>query len=183
MLRSALARPFRAAASLSRSITGTPYDQMTNGVVKELAAMEKRVAQSPESVGKLTKAGFKVVVEKGAGVKSSFSDAMYTAAGASIVSKEEAFKASLVTKVNVPTPEEAKLIEDRMIMSYIWPALNPDLLLQFQDQKSTVIAMVCIPRTLSRGQSFDALSSQANIAGYRAVIEASNVFAASSPAR
>ena len=159
MLRSALARPFRAAASLSRSISGTPYDQMTIGVVKELAAMEKRVAQSPESVGKLTKAGFKVVVEKGAGVKSSFSDAMYTAAGASIVSKEEAFKASLVTKVNVPTPEEAKLIEDRMIMSYIWPAQNPDLLQQFQDQKSTVIAMDCIPRTLSRGQSFDALSS------------------------
>ena len=63
-----------------------------------------------------------------------------------------------------------------MIMSYIWPAQNPDLLQQFQDQKSTVIAMDCIPRTLSRGQSFDALSSQANIAGYRAVIEASNVF-------
>jgi len=84
--------------------------------------------------------------------------------------------ASLVTKVAVPTPEEAKLVGDRMLLSFIWPAQNPDLMKQLQDQKATVFAMDCIPRTLSRGQAFDALSSQANIAGYRAVVEAANCF-------
>ena len=81
-----------------------------------------------------------------------------------------------MTKVVQPTPEEAALIEDRMLLSYLWPAQNGPLLEQLQAQKATAFAMDCIPRTLSRGQAFDALSSQANIAGYRAVIEASNVF-------
>ena len=76
----------------------------------------------------------------------------------------------------MPTPEEAKLVGDRMLLSFIWPAQNPDLMKQLQDQKATVFAMDCIPRTLSRGQAFDALSSQANIAGYRAVVEAANCF-------
>jgi len=161
---------------LVRGVSGVPYEQMTIGVPKELANLERRVAQTPESVGKLTKAGFNVNVEKGAGLNSSFSDAAYTAAGAKLVDREEAFKANLVTKVNVPTPEEAALVGDRMLLSFIWPAQNPELLDQLQKQKATVFAMDCIPRTLSRGQAFDALSSQANIAGYRAVIEASNVF-------
>ena len=179
MFRNALLRPLRAQPTLqsfSRKVSGTPYEKMTIGVVKEAQALEKRVAQSPESVSKLTKAGFNVVVEKNAGALSSFSDKMYTDAGAKIVDAKAAFSSDLVLKVNVPTPEEAKLVGDRMILSFIWPAQNPELLEQFKQQKATVFAMDCIPRTLSRGQSFDALSSQANIAGYRAVIEASNVF-------
>ena len=157
-------------------VTGTPYSELTIGVPKETAHLEKRVAQTPESVTKLVKEGWNVLVEKGAGEGSSFSDAAYTAAGAQIVDKSAAFKASLVTKVAVPTAEEAKLIEDRMLLSMIWPAQNPDLLAQLQAQKATVFAMDCIPRTLSRGQAFDALSSQANIAGYRAVVESANCF-------
>ena len=90
--------------------TRTCAPSQTIGVPKELANLERRVAQTPESVGKLTKAGFNVIVEKGAGLNSSFSDAAYTAAGAKLVDREEAFKANLVTKFNVPTPEEAALV-------------------------------------------------------------------------
>ena len=179
MLRQAARRLLvgRVAPTGSRTlVTGTPYGELTIGVPKETAHLEKRVAQSPESVAKLVKEGWNVLVEKGAGVGSSFSDAAYTAAGAQIVDKSKAYKASLVTKVAVPTPEEAKLVEDRMLLSMIWPAQNPELLQQLSDQKATVFAMDCIPRTLSRGQAFDALSSQANIAGYRAVVESANVF-------
>ena len=93
------------------------YEQVTIGVPKELTPLERCVAQTPESIGKLTKAGFNVVVEKGAGEAASFSDALYTAAGAKIVSREEAYKASLVTKVIAPTPEEAALIEDKKFLA------------------------------------------------------------------
>jgi len=75
-----------------------------------------------------------------------------------------------------PTTEEVKQLEDRTIISFIYPAQNKELVQQLQDQKSTAFAMDCIPRTLSRGQTYDALSSQANITGYRAVVEASNEF-------
>merc|ERR1719482_2301931 len=68
------------------------------------------------------------------------------------------------------------MVGNRILMSYIWPAQNPDLMKQLSDQKATAIAMDCIPRVLSRGQAFDSLSSQANIAGYRAVVEAANEF-------
>jgi len=138
--------------------------------------MEKRVGQTPESVAKLVKEGITVKVEAGAGAAADFSDAAYEKAGASVVSRDEAWGASLVTKVMPPTEEEAKLVGDRMLLSFIFPAQNDALVKQLQAQKATVFAMDCIPRTLSRGQAFDALSSQANIAGYRAVIEASGVF-------
>ena len=81
-----------------------------------------------------------------------------------------------MTKVAVPTPEEAKLVGDRMLLSFLFPAQNPELLEQLKGQGATAFAMDCIPRTLSRGQTYDALSSQANISGYRAVIKASNEF-------
>ena len=168
---------FRPASLVSRGLKSTPYEQLSIGVPKEITPLEKRVAQTPESVAKLIKAGFtKVLVESGAGVGASFSDAAYVAAGAQIVSKKDAFGASLVTKVIQPTAEEAKLVEDRMLLSFVWPAQNPELMEQLKAQKATVFAMDCIPRTLSRGQSFDALSSQANISGYRAVLEAANVY-------
>jgi len=72
--------------------------------------------------------------------------------------------------------DEVNALEDRTLISFLWPKQNEDLVKQLQAQKSTALAMDCIPRTLSRGQTFDALSSQANIAGYRAVLEASNEF-------
>jgi NAD/NADP transhydrogenase alpha subunit len=75
-----------------------------------------------------------------------------------------------------PTTEEASKLENRTIISFIYPAQNKELIQQLVDQKATAFAMDCIPRTLSRGQTYDALSSQANITGYRAVVEASNEF-------
>ena len=103
--RLGIARPIRAIRCV-RNVSGVPYENMSIGVPKELAALEKRVAQTPESVQKLTKAGFNVLVEKGAGAAAKFPDAAYVAAGAQIVDRGAAYKASLVTKVAVPTVEE-----------------------------------------------------------------------------
>jgi len=166
----------RAFTSGKAMRAGVKYENMTIGIVKETLPLERRVAQSPESVGKLVKEGFKVVVEKNAGALSTFSDAMYEAAGATIVDAKAAWSADFVTKVRIPTPEEAAKVENRTLLSFVQPAQNPELMAQLQGQGATVFAMDCIPRTLSRGQTYDALSSQANIAGYRSVIEASNVF-------
>jgi len=153
-----------------------PYGSITIGVPKESLNLERRVSQTPDSVKNLVKAGFNVSVEKGAGALSQFSDALYEAAGAKIVTSAEAFKADIVTKVRVPTSAEAAKVENRTLLTFIQPAQNGELVKQLEGQGATVFAMDQIPRTLSRGQAFDALSSQANIAGYRAVIEASNEF-------
>lgn len=80
------------------------------------------------------------------------------------------------TQLRPPTAEEVTKLENRSIISFIYPAQNKELVQQLQDQQSTAFAMDCIPRTLSRGQTYDALSSQANITGYRAVVEAGNEF-------
>ena len=93
-----------------------------------------------------------------------------------MVSSAEAWKADIVIKINPPTSAEARLLGDRTLISQINPSKNDALLTQFQQQGATVFALDCIPRMLSRGQTFDTLSSQTNIAGYRAVIEASNSF-------
>jgi len=167
----------QAASKGTRGLKSTPYGELTIGVPKESVPLERRVAQTPESIKKLLKDGFgAVLVQKGAGAGSDFSDAAYVAAGATMVDRDAAFGASFVTKVMPPTPDEAKLIGDRILLSYLYPAENEELLKQLQEQKATAFAMDCIPRTLSRGQAFDALSSQANIAGYRAVIEAAGCF-------
>jgi NAD(P) transhydrogenase len=155
---------------------GVPYSSITIGVPKETFPGERRVAQSVDSVKALIKAGFKVNIESGAGVFSGFNDADYKAVGANIVSSDEVWKSSLVLKVRPPSIDEAKKLEDRMLLSFIWPAQNKELVAQLESQKATVFGIDQLPRTLSRGQSFDALSSQANIAGYRAVVEAASHF-------
>jgi NAD(P) transhydrogenase len=152
------------------------FADLTVGVIKETFPLERRVVQSPDSVALLTKAGFKVQVERGAGEAALFSDNAYVKAGAAIVSGAEAWKSDIVLKIRPPTAEQAALLGDRTLISLINPSANDDLLAQFQRQKSTVFALDCIPRLLSRGQTYDVLSSQTNIAGYRAVIEASNAF-------
>lgn len=171
-------RAFSAASDDKPAPKGTPYDKLTVGIPKEHFPLERRVAASPESVGRLVKPGFNVVVEDGAGSKSHFSNADYEAAGATVVATaDDLWKQSdVVLKLRPPSPEEAAKLEDKTLVSFIYPAQNKELVKQLQDQKSTVFAMDCIPRTLSRGQTYDALSSQANIAGYRAVLEASNEF-------
>lgn len=154
---------------------GIAYSELTVGIPKENFPLEKRVAATPESVRRLLKPGFNVQVEKGAGERSYFTDVDYEAAGAKIV--ENVWKDSnIVLKLRPPTTEEAIQLEDRTLISFIQPRQNEELVQQFIQQKSTIFAMDCIPRTLSRGQTFDALSSQANISGYRAVLEASNEF-------
>jgi len=157
---------------------GMPYDKLTVGIPKEHFPLERRVAASPESVARLVKPGFNVLIEDGAGAKSHFSNADYETAGASIAaSADEVWSSSdIVLKLRPPSSEEAAKLHDKTLISFVYPQQNKELVQQLQDQKATVFAMDCIPRTLSRGQTYDALSSQANISGYRAVLEASNVF-------
>ena len=149
------------------------------GVPREIAVGEKRVATVPDVVEKLIKLGFTVAVESGAGDAANFSDETYRAAGAQII--EGAAKlwsaSDIVLKVCVPTAEEVSLLrEGGYLIGFIWPAQNPELMTQLAARKATVLAIDCLPRVLSRAQKMDALTSQAGVAGYRAVIEAANVF-------
>jgi NAD/NADP transhydrogenase alpha subunit len=93
-----------------------------------------------------------------------------------VIDSNCANKFCCLVQLRPPSKDELTLLENRAIISFLYPAQNPELLQQLQDQKSTAFAMDCIPRTLSRGQTYDALSSQANISGYRAVVEAGNEF-------
>ena len=158
-------RFFSAASDDKPPPKGIPYDKLTVGIPKEHFPLERRVAASPESVGRLVKPGFNVVVENGAGDKSHFSNSDYEAAGATIVaSADDVWKQSdVVLKLRPPSADEAAKLEDKTLISFIYPAQNKDLVQQLQDQKATVFAMDCIPRTLSRGQTYDALSSQGKI--------------------
>jgi NAD(P) transhydrogenase subunit alpha len=143
------------------------------GVVAESIAGETRVAATPETVGKLIGLGYDVVVESGAGEAASFTDEAYVAAGATI---GDAWRSPIVFKVNAPTSDEiAKLADGATLVSLISPALKPELVDELATRPITVLAMDAVPR-ISRAQSLDVLSSMANIAGYRAVIEAANVF-------
>eukprot|EP01033_Poteriospumella_lacustris_P005974 gene5976-4294_t len=144
------------------------------GVPKESLEGEERVALAPVNVTKLTKAGATILIENGAGVGSGYSDELYTKAGAKIVKAEDAWKAEIVAKVRPPTLAEATKIENRSIVSIIQPRVNTELMNQLVKQKATVFSLDSLMRTLSRGQAFDVLSSQANVAGYRAVIEAAH---------
>ncbi|BBI99228.1 NAD(P) transhydrogenase subunit alpha [Ferrigenium kumadai] len=152
---------------------------MRIGIPAETRAGEKRVATVPEAVEKLIKLGFQVVVESGAGDGSNFSDEAYRAAGAEIIQGAPQLWAAsdIVFKMNAPTSEEVGLMrEGGALIGFVWPAQNPELMNQLAARKATVLAMDCLPRQLSRAQKMDALTSQAGVAGYRAVIEAANVF-------
>jgi H+-translocating NAD(P) transhydrogenase subunit alpha len=149
------------------------------GVPKETAAGEKRVATVPEVVEKLIKLGFSVAVQSGAGDAANCDDDSYRAAGAQIIDGAAALfaAADMVFKIGVPTPEEVGLMHaGQTLITFIWPAQNPELMKQLADKKVTVLAIDSLPRTLSRAQKMDALTSQAGVAGYRAVIEAANAF-------
>jgi H+-translocating NAD(P) transhydrogenase len=161
-------------SNLSCTVQSRSLQGLVVGVPKESFDGERRVAIAPVHVAKLKKAGATVNIEAGAGAGSGFYDDMYAKAGANLVSAEEAWKAEVVAKVRPPTAEEAKKIEGRSIVSIIQPRQNVELMDQFVKQKSTVLSLDSLLRTLSRGQAFDVLSSQANVAGYRAVIEAAH---------
>ncbi|HEU0233550.1 MAG TPA: Re/Si-specific NAD(P)(+) transhydrogenase subunit alpha [Gallionella sp.] len=149
------------------------------GIPREIAPGEKRVATVPEVVEKLIKLGFKVAVESGAGDAANFSDDTYRSAGAGIIDGAAKLWSSsdIVFKVCVPTTEEVGLMrEGGTLIGFIWPAQNPELMQQLAAKKATVLAIDSLPRQLSRAQKMDALTSQAGVAGYRAVIEAANAF-------
>lgn len=149
---------------------------MQIGVPRETLAGESRVAASPSSVEQLLKLGFEVVIESNAGEKASFEDSAFEAAGAKIVSLSEIWSADLILKVNAPSDEEIALIkEGATLVSFIWPAQNAELMEKLSSKNINVLAMDCVPR-ISRAQALDALSSMANIAGYRAVVESAHEF-------
>merc|ERR1712198_567424 len=149
---------------------------LTIGVPAETWTNEKRVACTPAVTAMLTKKGFTVNVQEGAGKLSNFRDEDYAAAGGNIVSKEAAFAQDITLKLRQPSLEEVKLFRDEAILySFLYPGQNPDLVKALAAKKLTAFGMDCVPR-ISRAQVFDALSSMGNIGGYRAVVEASNHF-------
>jgi NAD(P) transhydrogenase subunit alpha len=169
--------------STGKPVAATPPDNVKIaqriGVPREIFPDEKRVATVPEVVEKLIKLGFTVSVESGAGDAANFSDDTYRAAGAQIVDGAAKLWADsdIVFKVCVPTPAEVELMrEGGILIGFIWPAQNPELMQQLTAKKATVLAIDALPRMLSRAQKMDALTSQAGVAGYRAVIEAANAF-------
>ncbi len=151
---------------------------MKIAIVREARPNERRVAGTPDTVSRIiSKLGFSVTVESGAGLGAGITDEAYAAAGAQVVpSKAEAWSSDIVLKVNQPELAEVELLRPgSTLMSFIWPSKNPELLELLRAKNVTTLAMDMVPR-ISRAQKLDALSSMANIAGYRAVIEAAGSF-------
>ncbi|KAL1253079.1 hypothetical protein QQF64_017772, partial [Cirrhinus molitorella] len=176
-------RFFRTHQALSRLASpGIPYKQLTVGIPKEIFQNERRVAISPAGVEALIKQGFNVVVESGAGESAKFSDDMYAKAGASIRDMKDVFASDVLLKVRAPMlnaalgVHEADLMsEGASLVSFIYPAQNQELMDRLSQRRATVLAMDQVPR-VTIAQGYDALSSMANIAGYKAVVLAANNF-------
>lgn len=154
------------------------------GIPKEVAAGERRVAATPDTAKKLQKLGFDVLIEQGAGADASFPDDAYQQVGCQLVADAQTlwFEADIILKVRAPQMHPAYAVheadwlsENKTLISFIWPAQNAELLDQLAQRQATVLAMDSVPR-ITRAQKMDALSSMANIAGYRAVIEAAHHF-------
>ncbi|GEA59416.1 Re/Si-specific NAD(P)(+) transhydrogenase subunit alpha [Vibrio comitans] len=149
---------------------------MQIGVPRESLAGETRVAATPKTVEQLIKLGFDVSIEGEAGALASFDNQAFESAGATIVDHATVWNADLILKVNAPSDEEIALIKDgASLISFVWPAQNPELMEKLSSKNINVMAMDAVPR-ISRAQALDALSSMANIAGYRAVVEAAHEF-------
>ena len=149
---------------------------MRIGIPKESLAGETRVAATPRTAEQLRKLGFEVAVETGAGELASFTDEQYAASGAVIVSADEVWQSDIIYKVNAPNADEVSRLKDgSTLVSFLYPAQNPELVEKLSQKKINVLAMDMVPR-ISRAQAMDALSSMANIGGYRAVVEAAHHF-------
>ncbi len=160
------------------SNNAVPNARKKIGIPKEIYPGECRVAATPTTVKVLQKQGFEVLIEQSAGETANFSDRAYENVNCQILPNAAALweQADIILKVRPPQPEEVdRLPEKKTIISFIWPAQNGELLDKLAERQATVLAMDAIPR-ISRAQKLDALSSMANIAGYRAVIEAANQF-------
>ncbi|MEL7332444.1 MAG: Re/Si-specific NAD(P)(+) transhydrogenase subunit alpha [Cyanobacteria bacterium J06560_2] len=168
---------------VSQADASNPKQPKKIGVPKEIVAGERRVAATPDTVKKLQKLGFDIIIEHSAGEGANFSDDAYREAGCDVVYTATDLweQADIVLKVQPPQDHPNGLHEADMIgahqalISFIWPAQNKPLVDRLSDRQATVLAMDAIPR-ISRAQKMDALSSMANIAGYRAVIESANQF-------
>jgi NAD(P) transhydrogenase subunit alpha len=151
---------------------------MKIGSLKEISSGEQRVALTPDSAIQLQKLGHQCLVEKGAGLSAGFSDAQYEAAGVEICTTAAALTeaSDVIVKVRPPSSAEIKsLSSSKTLISFFYPGANEALMELAKSKEASVIAMDMVPR-ISRAQKMDALSSMANIAGYRAVIEAGNNF-------
>lgn len=149
---------------------------MKIGIPCETLPQETRVAATPKTVAQLIKLGYSVVIEKGAGKHANYDDSAYEEAGAQLVKGKEAWGADVVLRVNAPSAKEvSNLNEGATLISLLSPATNEDLLKQLNKRRINALAMDAVPR-ISRAQSLDVLSSMANVAGYRAVIEATHEF-------
>jgi H+-translocating NAD(P) transhydrogenase subunit alpha len=148
------------------------------GIPREIYPNECRVSATPDTATKLQKLGFTVLIETNAGEKASFNDGAYEEIGCKIIYNREQLwqEADIILKVRPPEQEEVNLLDNKKtLISFIYPAQNAQLLTELKEKGATVFAMDAVPR-ISRAQKLDALSSMANIAGYRAVIEAANNF-------
>ena len=151
---------------------------MKIGVPSEVFEGERRVALTPDSAKQLEKLGYETAVQSGAGMKAGITDEAYAEAGVEVLPDEAAVfaAADVVAKVRPPEPGEVDMLrEGQLLISFFYPAANEELMEQAKAKGASVIAMDMVPR-ISRAQKMDALSSMANIAGYRAVIEAGNNF-------
>jgi NAD(P) transhydrogenase subunit alpha len=151
---------------------------MKIGVVKERAPHERRVALVPDALKPLRAAGIELLVEHGAGELAALPDALYVDAGAEIVSADDLYRqADVVVRVQKPSPDEVKpLREGQILIGLLQPLIDPALMAVLAAKKVTAISLDAIPRTLSRAQSMDVLSSQANVGGYRAVLMAAEQY-------
>ena len=147
---------------------------MILGVPKETKIKENRVALTPDVVKDLVKKGFEVVIESGAGLNSFYNDDAYVAVGAKIADKTAVYASDVLLKVNAPTAEEAsKMKKDAILISFMWAATSPELVDACVKAGITAFSMDAVPR-ISRAQKMDALSSQANLGGYKAVLLAAD---------
>ena len=178
-------RPSRDRRATPRALSFRAYRNpphkvvpMKIGVAKETAPGERRVALVPEALGKLTAAGLQVLVEKGAGEASFLPDAAYVEAGATVVSRDDLYKgADVVLRVAKPSETDAKSLRSgQVVVGLLQPLLDPKLMATLAKAGVTAISLDAIPRTLSRAQTMDALSSQANVGGYKAVLLAANEY-------
>ena len=156
---------------------------MKVAIVKESAPNERRVALVPEAVGKLTGAGHEILIQTGAGDGASIPDADFTAAGAKVVAEAALYaEADVVLRVQKPTPEAVgKLRKGQVVIGLLQPLIDPQNAQTLANAGVTAVSLDTLPRTLSRAQSMDALSSQANVGGYKAVVMAADAYGRYSP--
>lgn len=155
-----------------------PEGELVVGVVRERGEGERRVALTPDGVGRLQATGLRVVVEEGAGAQALFPDEAYRAAGATVLSAAE-LRAQAHVGLHVGPPDEADLEglrADHVLVGLLDPLNRPDLALRLAEAKVTALSLDCLPRTLSRAQAMDVLSSQANVAGYQSVMVAASTY-------